>query len=159
PGSDAGPGVITSTPTIQLGAGSDLRFADFTVLASVTPRVINYGQSFTYTDDAGATYTISISGGQTNNGAPLGTTSSATIYGLLISGSRGVVLGRINVNLVAGAQLTVPGNTAGVVTLGTLVVATTPAAGGTTPLPAIAKPAVIFNGPAQIDVYQILAGA
>ncbi len=153
------PGEIwDGTPIFTLGGGSDVRFVDFGLIQddinSDVNRQLNYNQSLEFVDDAGATFTISISGG-----TALGNASRAEIRSLPINGSEGVAVGRINVRLEAGASLFITATGAGssgdagaTISIGRIVVNVI-AAGGVAP-PA-ANQIVISDAPgviAEIDV-------
>lgn len=138
--------IINGTPVFRLGVGSDLRFAEFNLIQRggnqdvVTP--LFYNTPITFVDDGGATFSVTIRGGGAN-----GFESAGTIRVLPIDGSQGVAFGRINVDLVDGAELVFTGQTPGIVSLGRLNVT----AGSN-------APRIIFNGASEIDVWRIDSG-
>src|SRR5690606_9756711 len=149
-GGGDGPGEIRGqrVPTFSLGAGSDLRFADFTQIENgADPNAflpLAFGQLVTLTDDAGGSVTFRISGaavGQQDAAA----TSFATIRFLPINNSLGVAIARIDVTLNGGASLEVTGITPGRVSIGRINV-TADAVGGSS---------ILINSPTtEIDVGQ-----
>jgi hypothetical protein len=144
-GGDAGlNGDLTGTPVFNLGAGSDLRFADFGLIVSPSDadvvRNLVSGFPVTMTDDSGTTVRLEIVGG---------TPSFGTIRSLPISGSQGVAIARIDVTLNGGAVLRISGTGPGVASIGRINVTTTGPGSQ-----------VIIGGTAQVDVWRIdqLAG-
>ncbi len=127
---------------LNLGFNSDLRFFDAIQidLGGVNNKSLPLisGVPLNLTDDGGATVTIVLNGAATNG----------RIIVMPISGSLGVAIGRIEVNLVGGASLTITGNIgangADVVTIGNIILTG-----------ADAGSAIDINGLAQVDVYRI----
>lgn len=160
------PGQIRGTPTFTLGTDSDIRFVDFSQISRTgDPNVtvtITYGQSITLVDDAGGTVVISITGGQgvppgSVPGTPAPTDGSSAVIRLLpINGSRGVAISRIIATLRGGANLTVNGTAAGVVSIGRLIVDSDfGTAGGSTPTTPFTPSSIFLTGVAEIDVGRI----
>jgi hypothetical protein len=154
--------IIDGVPNISVGDGSDVRFVTFTrlLIANIDTAVrIPYGGSYQVVDDAGATVTIGVGGGSD----PLDPTmdprpgSFADVRLLRINGSRGYAIARIDTTLLGGASLTLSGNTAGIVTVGRIVVANADSGGGGGPGPATPapNPTVDISGTTQIDVGRI----
>jgi hypothetical protein len=138
---------FSATPTgetLNLGANSDLRFFD-------TPRIdlsafvnhsiaIPVGGFVDVTDDAGGQVRFSIIGGNAN--------TTGLIRVIPISGSLGVAIGRIEVNLDGGAQLVInslgnPGST-DVVSIGRIVVTGSDV-----------NSSINIVGQTEVDVWQI----
>lgn len=158
--------ILDGIPVITTGTGADVRFMDFRQLSrpgdADARQIITYGQSITLTDDAGASVTISFSGGaQLPLGAPAGTPAptagtQAVIRTLPINGSRGVAIASINVTLRGGADFTITGNSAGVVSIGRITVdADTAGAGTPGPIQTPFISGLFFTGQAEIDVLEI----
>ena len=136
---------ILRAPDLNLGAGSDIRFADFSAVASGfngAPTIesffstLNFNTPFITTDDSGVIYSVAISGG-TNSRA-----SSGRLVAIPVSGGTGFVTGRIEANLVGGAELRVSTG-AGSLGLGRVVITTD---GG------LRRSSVNFTGAGEIDV-------
>lgn len=146
-GADSGRFLLRA-PTLDLGAGSDIRFADFTGIASGfngAPLLDNFftglafGQPVTVTDDSGVLYTVSIIGG-VNSRASVG-----RIVSLPIANGTGFVTGRVEVNLTGGAELRFTSQP-GQLGLGRVVVTTD---GG------LRRSNVSFVGSGEIDVLRL----
>lgn len=94
-------------PLFNTGIGSDIRFVDFgliqTPISADAEFVIASGQSLTFTDDGGARFTISVTGAG----------SSATVLALPVQGSQGVVVSRIEADLLGGGNLVITAVNAG----------------------------------------------
>ncbi len=159
----AGAGTIGQfQPNLQLGPRSDIRFANFdsAVVGSLgsSPdtnlfRDVVYGQTLRLTDDNGTPFTVRIGGGINNTATP--NASRMRVRFLPVNGSQGVVLARIEVALVNGADLFISGEAAGRVSIGQIRYATD---GGT----AVARPdlsSISISGPAEIDVLSIITDA
>jgi hypothetical protein len=135
--------IRNTAPTIRLGAGSDLRFADFGLIqTNGSPDAFTQilaGQSFTFVDDAGAVVNVAIVGGnpQTNG-------SFVNVRTLAINGSQGVAIGRITGQLVNGANLVITATTPGVVSVGRIDVQTD-----------FAGSDIILTGVGEVDVHRI----
>lgn len=159
------PGQIRgNAPTITSGLGSDVRFVDLALRQSPgsadTFQIINYGESITLVDDAGASVVISVTGGNSipnpDGGSPVAG-SRAFIRTLSINGSRGVAVARINAELFGGADLVVQSNSPGVVSIGRIeVISDDGAASPATPTPD--RSDVLIGGVGEIDVLEIRTG-
>lgn len=93
-------------PRFTTGVGSDIRFADFGLIQRPSDPnlriVLNYNQSYNFIDDAGAQFTVRITGGD-----PTNNTSFLEAFSLPVDGSQGVALARLDVTLRQGANLTI----------------------------------------------------
>ncbi|MEO1008132.1 MAG: hypothetical protein AAFX79_06175 [Planctomycetota bacterium] len=139
-------GTFGNAVNLDLGAGSDLRFFD-------TPRIVSQasaragldlliGETIELVDDAGGTFTITVSGG----GAP--GTNVGFIRFIAIDGSDGVALGTIEVDLSGGRTLTingVDGTADDVISIGRIDVQN-----------ADGQSDINITGDVQIDVWQIV---
>lgn len=142
-----GPGVFPNNngTNFQLGFGSDLRFFD-------SPRIdyLNLINQTTelpqnvpviFTDDAGGQVEVTIV-------APTGSAANGRAIVIPVSGSKGVALGRINVDLTGGARLRIRGlGAAGnkdVISIGRIIVTGADGNDG-----------VQIEGNTQIDVWKI----
>ncbi len=134
-----------NAPTIRLGAGSDLRFADFGLIqTNGSPNAftnIGIGQSFTFVDDSGAVVTISVTGGPNGGGAG----SSVQVRTLAVNGSQGVAIARIDGNLIAGANLNINSITPGTVSIGQIRVSSD-----------FTGSQIIMSGVGEVDVHRIV---
>ncbi len=119
---------VLRQPTLNLGSGSNIRFASFlgTTLVPIgsspiddyfIPLVAN--TPLTLTDDSGVTFTITI----VQTGTIFGTPSSGTVR--LIPAGPGVTVGGIEADLQNGAQLNIASTSTGVLGLDRIVVNTT----------------------------------
>lgn len=163
------PGQITDgQPTITTGIGSDVRFMDFRQINDGNNGdatfVLNIGDApIRFTDDAGAEFTIGISGGATNPpGTPAGTPQPTFGSQLIIrvlpvnSGvSGGVVVASIQAVLRGGANLVINGLTSGVVSIGRIIVDSQFGDGGTAPQPQVNNSNIIIQGNTEIDIGRI----
>lgn len=158
------PGFIeASQPLFRMGAGSDIRFVDFTgIMRPGDANVIstlNYGQTLQFTDDAGAQYTVSLEGGTTlADGTQPFLTSTAQLRILPIDGSQGVAMSRITATLNGGANLVFRGISGGVVSIGNLIVNSPGVNNGQGPGTPIIDSSIIFEGNAtntSFDIGQI----
>ena len=115
--------IILSQPDINMGVGSDIRFARITQIASVAPGGIVdedktlsafTGAPLTLEDDSGVRYTITLTG--------IG--SAARIRQIPVAGSRGAALGRLDVALAPGGTITITtintGNATSSLSIGTM---------------------------------------
>lgn len=104
-------------PVFRLGAGSDIRFADFGLIQSNGSADsftrIGLNQSFTFVDDAGAAVRVSVNGGGAGAAG-----SFVDVRTLAINGSQGVAIARVTGNLIGGAILNFEVLTTGVVSVG-----------------------------------------
>jgi hypothetical protein len=146
-GQAGGTGIIDEAlGNFQLGSGSDVRFAAFNQIGDqVDPDVqflLTPATPLSFTDDSGATVRFSISGGDA--------TSVASVRVLPVNGSQGVVVGRIDGTLSAGANLVIDAPNGGVVSIGHIALTTS----------ATARSNILISGTGEIDVYRIeqLAG-
>lgn len=134
-----------NAPDIRLGAGSDLRFADFDlIVTNGSPNAfttIAVGQAFTFVDDSGAVVTISVTGGPNGNGAG----SFVRVRTLAVNGSQGVAIARIDGQLIAGANLNVNATTPGTVSIGQIRLATD-----------FTGSQIIMSGVGEVDVHRIV---
>ncbi len=136
------------TPVFNLGAGSDVRFTDFarieTPIDGDSTDTIFSGQTVQYTDDAGANFTIQVTGPG----------SFATIRFLPVDGSEGVAIGRIDATLNGGGDLVINGLTEGLVSIGRINILTDGSTGPT------GNPAsqLRLTGQAEIDVWRVVSG-
>lgn len=146
-------------PTLNLGAGSDIRFVNFdrALVGGLgsTPdgnlvREIAYGQTMRLVDDNGTAINIRITGGVNTAAAP--NASRVRVRFIPVQGSQGVAIGRIEAALVAGASLTIEGETAGVISIGEIAYATDTGTGGANPQ----LSGITLRGPAEIDVLSIV---
>lgn len=141
-GEDGGSGEIDEiNPNFQLGAGSDLRFASFSRIESLSNpdafRPLTANTPVVLTDDAGGVVTIEIRGGSA--------ASSGQVRVLPINGSVGVAIARIDANLLGGASLVINGQTAnGRVSIGRIVLTTD-----------TATSTVQIGGSGEIDVLRL----
>ena len=158
--------ILDGIPVITTGTGADVRFMDFRQLSrpgdANARQIITFGQSITLTDDAGASVTIRFSGGlQIPPGSPPGTVAptagtQAVIRTLPINGSRGVAIASIDLTLRGGADFTITGNSAGVVSIGRITVDSDTAGAGTPgPIQTPVISGLFFTGAAEIDVLEI----
>lgn len=119
---------VLRQPTLNLGSGSNIRFASFlgTTLVPIgsspvndyfIPLVVN--TPLTLTDDSGVTFTITI----VQTGTIFGTPSSGIVR--LIPAGPGVTVGGIEADLQNGAQLNIASTSTGVLGLDRIVVNTT----------------------------------
>jgi hypothetical protein len=148
------PRIALAQPTLNLGAGSDVRFVDVgqVAIGSIVGSPDNngfqnipYGTRFRVTDDSGAIYTIFIEGGA----GPGVQQSSAQILLLPVANSLGVAVAQLNVTLIAGANLRIEGSTGGKVSIGRLNIA-----GGDG-----RRSVITFGGRAEVDVLNVSGGA
>lgn len=154
--------IVFGDPDINVGAGSDIRFFSLTgrrrsAFDQDIVTTFGYGQSLNFVDDAGATISIALTGGNEPvdpNNDPRQQSSIQVRY-LPINGSRGVAIGRINVVLRGGANLVITGLTPGVATLGRIFVDSVNADGGQAPATPAPNSNIIFAGSAEIDVLRI----
>ena len=115
--------ITLSQPDINMGTGSDIRFARITQIASVAPGGIVdedktlsafTGAPLTLEDDSGVRYIITLTG--------FG--SAARIRQIPVSGSRGAALGRLDVALAVGGTITITtintGNATSSLSIGTM---------------------------------------
>lgn len=162
-GSEFPAAIVDGAPNITVGDGSDVRFVSFSqlLIGNLNTAVhVTYGNSYQVVDDAGATVTISIVGGT----VPIDPTAPDPRFGsfldiglLRINGSRGYAIARIDATLLGGATLLISGNTAGIVTIGRIVVLNALSAddGGTAPVTPAPFPTININGSTEIDVGRI----
>ena len=149
------PRIAVGNPTINMGIGSDIRFAEIgqisTGFANSSPpvensfQVIAYDQTYSITDDSGSVYRIKIDGGNISQAQA----SFATIVFLPIQGSQGVAIAGLNANLTGGASLVIEGQSGGRVGIGRLTVAAT--AGSTL----TNSSSIRFRGSAEVDVFRL----
>ncbi len=148
-------------PNFQLGAGSQIRFAEFSRVVAGNIGSTNtenffidvaFGQTINLTDENGTPFSITISGGRS---AALAGASTARIRYLPVNGSTGVIIGTIDAFLAGGANLTIQGTGTGGgrIDIGRLNVATDVPAGN------VAGSNIIFTGRTQIDVYRVVGDA
>ncbi|MGQ0629303.1 MAG: beta strand repeat-containing protein, partial [Phycisphaerales bacterium] len=147
------PRVAIGAPRINMGIGSDIRFADIGQITvgfeNNSPpvadafRIIPFDQTYSITDDSGAIYRLKIDGGAAGAAA-----SFLRILQLPVQGSQGVAIARVEATLAGGASLRITGETAGVVSIGRIVVA-----GGDPRTSTIS-----LGGNAEIDVFRIEGG-
>jgi len=115
-------------PRFTLGVGSDLRFADFGLIqrpGDANLRLeIPYNQVYSFSDDAGATYDVSITGGDATSFG-----SFFIAHTLPTDSAQGQALARLTVNLVGGASLNIVatgtgsgGEAGNVVSIGRIIV-------------------------------------
>ena len=145
--------VIGSGINFDLGFGSDLRFVDIqgvvrqvgqTTPVDNTSIPISFDSPVTFTDDSGARFSINLSGGIASRG------SSARVV-LLPLGNGASVVGRLEVNLVNGANLVVNAlDNFGSVSLGRVVVVS----GETNNT---RRSSVTFSGSTEIDILNFQA--
>lgn len=153
--------IIGSQPLIRMGAGSDLRFVDFSNIRrpgdNGVSTTVNYGQTARFTDDAGAVYTFTISGGNVpTDGTPGAFLNSSLVIRVLpIDGSQGVAIARINANLLGGANLVINGETQGVASIGHIIINSPPDTTGTQPATPIINSSLTATGTSQIDIGRI----
>ncbi len=143
--------IADSEPIVNMGQGSDIRFASFprSVLSLPgQPQVAQgiplvYGQTQTFTDDSGVTFTVLISGGVL---APGLTNNAANSTGVLrgIAVGQGIAVGRIDLDLQGGASVTIRTLSVGSLALGEIQFSSQ--AAGTT------RSNFTFSGPGEIDV-------
>ncbi|MCW5764621.1 MAG: hypothetical protein KIT68_01430 [Phycisphaeraceae bacterium] len=140
--------IILFQPTLNMGAGSDIRFASFQRVSQGTPGTppdgatsltLAFNQTLELVDDSGARIRIRI------ESAFLGANTSAGVV-TVIQGPNGVIIGSINATLNGGANLIIEGVTAGRATIGAINLTTD---GGTR------RSSVIIRGNTQIDVLSI----
>lgn len=138
---------ILRAPDLNLGAGSDIRFADFTAVASGfngAPTIesffstITFNTPFVSTDDSGVLWTTTILGGTGSRN------STGRLVAVPVRGGTGFVTGRIEANLVGGAELRITAGS-GSLGLGRVVVTTD---GG------VRRSSVNFTGNGEIDVLR-----
>jgi len=139
-------GILSEPPTITTGAGSDVRFVDFPQVdfggnADQDIPILG-GDIVELTDDAGGSVQISIAN------APDGL-QAGLIRVIPIDGSQGVAIGQIVVDLTGGRRLDItslgsPTNT-DVISIGRIDI-----------VGADANSSVVIDGPAQVDVWQII---
>lgn len=161
------PGQIQDgAPNFTTGIGSDVRFMDFRLISTGVNAdatfTLNYGDApLTFVDDAGAQFTIALEGGATNPpGTPPGTQQPTFGSQLIIrvlpvnSGvAGGVVVASIEATLRGGANLVITGQTAGVVSIGRILVDSAFGdGGGTSPQPQQTNSSIIFRRNAGVDV-------
>lgn len=167
-GSDFPSQVRGQMPTITMGDGSDLRFMTFSLVQNqASPDVVTiipYNSSFTFVDDAGASVTISVTGGVTSpdpTQPAISTQSFVAVRTGAVNGSRGSAIARISATLRGGANLNLVGNTPGVVSIGEIIVDADFGGGGGGPQPQETPSNILISGNNQIDVYLIqqVAGA
>jgi hypothetical protein len=129
---------------LQLGVNSDLRFFDTPRIwqqniPGVTTTLLS-GAAVSFGDDAGGTVQIVLEGGDG--------TATGTVKVIPVSGSLGVAVGRIEVNLAGGANLRITSNgtlnSSQVISIGRIIVTGGDALSG-----------VIIDGNIQVDVWRI----
>jgi hypothetical protein len=141
--------IADSEPNINMGQGSDIRFASFPRSVLVLPGQpqvqqgipLIYNQTQTFTDDSGVTFSILINGGVVDGTTESAALSAGTLRGIAVG--QGIAVGRIDLDLRGGANVTVRTLSAGSLALGEIQFSS--AAGGT-------LPSFTFTGPGEIDV-------
>ncbi|MBL8764678.1 MAG: hypothetical protein JNM07_10460 [Phycisphaerae bacterium] len=139
-------------PGINLGAGSDIRFADFDQIAigdfdNANPDsfyTLTYNQALTLIDDSGAAVTIRIA-----DGTAAAAGSSGRVRVLPVAGSRGVAIARIDATLIGGANLRISGTDKGVGSIGHISIVTQAGANNA------AQSSIFIEGTTEIDVLRI----
>ncbi len=153
--------IRTGIPRFTMGIGSDVRFMDFGLIqrpGDANLRIIvPYNQVYTFVDDAGASYNISITGGGAGANA-----SFYEAFTLSPDGSQGVALARLHVRLAAGANLNITatgtqstGELGATISIGRIIIDGT---GGTDDGGALSSVLITSAGvQAEIDVWRIQA--
>lgn len=140
---------VNRQPTFNLGSGSNIRFASFTgsTLVNVGQQPIqDYFLPFdtrtpiSLTDDSGVSFTISVTGTQ---GFGANSQVSTGIVRVVPAGA-GVIIGGIEVDLIAGGVLNITTNSPGTLGLDRIIVNT-----------ATAASRINLNGTANIDVREL----
>lgn len=156
--------IRNGAPTIITGAGSDVRFFVFDTISGAGSAdeiiTLSYNQPYTFVDDAGARFTIRITGGDASipgdtTGINPRSQSTATLRQIGIDGSQGVALADIQVNLRGGANLVISGDTAGVASIGRIRVDASYTDASTIGPATASVSSILISGITQIDVYRI----
>ncbi len=148
-------GTFLGQPTLRFPDGGPAGFIDPGPSNPAQPRPgipqqpdvgipLLYGQALTLTSSSGVVYTIEILGGTASRA------SAGRVLAVPVSGAPGAAVGRIEVNLVGGAELRVTANTPGRLQIGNIVVTTAPPAVG------IARASTVtLRGVGEIDVASL----